>query len=271
MSHCLCLQENLIVGLEPERHDVAIETTHTLERLTADNKKRHDSRDFRSGNKRDEKPCEIVRDDDTRTPEEGICLEFEEFNPEVSEKEKRNQRLAVAADLKKKEFRHNSFPSNNNKEINLSDSQSGREFKKPEKILDVIPCQFEPATENSQAIYSKPDKSKKKVANKIDITKTNQIKGLNLNKNKEVGPKNRKESFSIRKPSNSHLDNDVRFEPCIIEKTASLADKIGLFESNHQVAAENRANEIKYIRNRVNHNKKCEIPQEKCAVDCTGE
>ena len=266
MSHCLCLQENLIVGLEPERHDVAIETTHTLERLTADNKKRHDSRDSRSGNKRDEKPCEIVRDDDNRTPEEGICLEFEEFNPEVSEKEKRNQRLAVAADLKKKEFRHNNFQSANNKEINLSDSQSAGEFKKPEKILDVIPCQFEPAAENSQAIYSKPDKSKKKVANKIDITKTNQIKGLNNNKAKESSPKKQqqqsRQSFSNGKPSNSHLDNDVRFEPSIIEKTASLADKIGLFESNHQVAAENRANEIKNIRNRVNHNKKCEIPQE---------
>merc|ERR1719220_1783703 len=26
-------QENLLVGLEPGRHDVAIETTHTLERL----------------------------------------------------------------------------------------------------------------------------------------------------------------------------------------------------------------------------------------------
>merc|ERR1719220_223085 len=28
-------QENLLVGLEPERHDVAIETTHTLERLSS--------------------------------------------------------------------------------------------------------------------------------------------------------------------------------------------------------------------------------------------
>ena len=91
------MQENLIVGLEPERHDVAIETTHTLERLSSQSdKKRHEAN-------REKRSSQEKR---TRTPEEGICLEFEEFNPEVSEKEQRRTENAIRKPMSKSHIGH---------------------------------------------------------------------------------------------------------------------------------------------------------------------
>merc|ERR1719350_1804963 len=82
-------QENLVAALQPERHDVAIETTHTLERLyTQENKNSHEF-DVR---KKDKQHSREKRERRDNTPEEGICLEFEEFNPEKVEKERKQQR-----------------------------------------------------------------------------------------------------------------------------------------------------------------------------------
>ena len=124
------MQENLIVGLEPERHDVAIETTHTLERLRATSSKD-------SGNK---KKHEVVTNNKekhssrARTPEEGICLEFEEFNPEVSE-EKQRQEKRNKGPAAKKEFNHK--PKRDNKEINFFDEDVSV-FQKPGKQSEKV-------------------------------------------------------------------------------------------------------------------------------------
>ena len=237
----------MIVGYETERHDVAIETTHTLERLSnsVDNKKIHDPK----LNKSDKT---AARDDDNRTPEEGICLEFEEFNPEVSEKEKRERRLSESTDMKK-DFRQ-TFSSNrinNNKEINFYDNQSGAVFNHQEAKSDVILMK-----EDSHAIYSKPDKKKK--TNKIDITKTNQIKGLNT--------KYKENSSTKSKHITPSSINDVTFDE-LPEKKISLAEKIGLFESNKDqavVRGHYTGNEIKNNSSRAlkSNHKKCEIPEE---------
>ena len=91
---------------------MAIETTHTLERLSATGSKD-------SANK---KKHEVVTNNKekhsrARTPEEGICLEFEEFNPEVSEEEQRQEKRNKGSG--KKEVNHK--PKRDNKEINFFD------------------------------------------------------------------------------------------------------------------------------------------------------
>jgi len=97
-------QENLVAGLEePERHDVAIETTHTLERLYSQEIKK--SHEF--NHKKDPDHSAEKREHRNKTPEEGICLEFEEFNPEKIEKERKQLRHKERRQ-KHKEYKFNS-------------------------------------------------------------------------------------------------------------------------------------------------------------------
>ena len=248
---CFFFQENLIVGLEPElpeRHDVAIETTHTLERLSSssssDNKKKHDPKT----NNKDRRPSR--ENSRARTPEEGICLEFEEFNPEVTEKEHREQRLVDNGNDKKK-LNHKLFKQN--KEIDLFDNKSIS--KKSEKISTVIQSvEFE---ESSNVIYSKPEKKKKEFKNEINLS----LKGVvnqNKTKNHHKVQKDIKPKPIITEVKNIESDsvstNDILFEP-IIETKINLADKIGLFESNKASNFHDNRN-----KNHINNHKKAVKP-----------
>merc|ERR1712228_788036 len=97
-------QENMVATLEPVRHDVAIETTHTLERLySQENKKSHEF----DVHKKDKPHFTEKQETKIDTAEEGICLEFEEFNPEKIEKERKQQRQ-IEKRQKHKDYKINS-------------------------------------------------------------------------------------------------------------------------------------------------------------------
>ena len=212
------MQENLIVGLEPERHDVAIETTHTLERLSAAsskdsvNKKKHE---VVTNNK--EKHSSRAR-----TPEEGICLEFEEFNPEVSEEKQRQEKRNKGPGKKELNHKH----KRDNKEINFFDEDVSV-FQKPGKISENVSTSDMEV--NQTIIYSKPDKKRKgekfQVKNQLEKNKTS-------HKSESDGIKDN--SRMLTKSFN--VDSQQILEPLsdateeIVSNNIKLADKIGLFE-----------------------------------------
>ena len=204
--------------MEPERHDVAIETTQTLERLSSQgDKKRHEAR----SENREKRSSQDRR---TRTPEEGICLEFEEFNPELSEKEHRQQRLAEKIEKKKQSL---SKREHGRKEIKFHTKAAETEVIKPESAQPV------------DIIYSKPEKKKDRIinalpsANKVEkedltiktkaVTKEFErtIKGL---KNHREPKPQRKVETLVNKVENK-IDAETREE-----NQKNLAYKIGLFE-----------------------------------------
>ena len=217
------LQENLIVGLEPERHDVAIETTHTLERLSAAgskdsaNKKKHE---VVTNNK------EKHSSGRARTPEEGICLEFEEFNPEVSEKQQRQEKRNKGP-AAKKEFNHK--PKRDNKEINFFDEDVSV-FQKPGKQSEkVSPSDTEG---NQTVIYSKPDKKRK--GEKLQV-KNHFEKNIIPSHKSESDEKTNDNSQKLSKSWN--VDSQPILEPIsdsseeLVSSNIKLADKIGMFEN----------------------------------------
>ena len=252
----------------PGRHDVAIETTHTLERL------------HHPGQGGDKRPGggprgHSAREAATRTPEEGICLEFEEFNPEVTEKQNRHQQKQQQQQKfrdkneKLKDFNH-SF-KHDNKDVNLFDDVST--FNKNERNSpQVIPTQVAEFVDNQNVIYSKPDK-KKKEQQKVAVAKSNEknlvrsttVDNSRFQQQRDFTPF-KKETISAPPPAPpppSAAANDVQFEP-IIENKINLADKIGIFENNknssslEQRGPRNR-NTVKNninINNNINNNNK---------------
>ena len=257
-------QENLIVEA-PGRHDVAIETTHTLERL------------HHPGQGGDKRPGggergHSAREAATRTPEEGICLEFEEFNPEVTEKQNRHQQKQQQQQQQKfrdkneklKDFNH-SF-KHDNKDVNLFDDVST--FNKNERNSpQVIPTQVAEFVDNQNVIYSKPDK-KKKEQQKAAVAKSNE---KNLVRSATVDNSRFQEQrdftpFKKDTSPPSAAANDVQFEP-IIENKINLADKIGIFENNNNSSSleqrgprnrntvKNNININNIINNKNNHHK----------------
>ena len=234
----LLLQENLIVE-EPERHDVAIETTHTLERLSNQEvgKKRHD---LHKPNISDSKEKQTQREDTgIRTPEEGICLEFEEFNPEVVEKQHREERLTEKSSKKEfKKFREktnsNDFNHKFKKDI-INHVENNFELNNVGKTFDVNQVTTENlSVENPEIIYSKPDKKKK--TKNLEISKSNEknINSSGHRVNQETRIQNntsQKVTSHTEQIDNKVSSNNSQFEP-IIENRINLADKIGLFENN---------------------------------------
>ena len=215
------MQENLIVGLEPERHDVAIETTHTLERLSSQSdKKRHEAR----SDNREKRSSQEKR---TRTPEEGICLEFEEFNPEVSEKEHRQLRFTEKTekkkqapskrDVEKKEIKFHKKPSEIIKpEPKLSsDDQTNVIYSKPEKKKDR--AKISPVLEKNKSEKEDLKMKTKAVAKEFERN----IKGVR--KQQDLKPQKNIERLVSKVENN--LDVETREE-----NQKNLAYKIGLFE-----------------------------------------
>ena len=198
---------------------MAIETTHTLERLSAAsskdsvNKKKHE---VVTNNK--EKHSSRAR-----TPEEGICLEFEEFNPEVSEEKQRQEKRNKGPGKKELNHKH----KRDNKEINFFDEDVSV-FQKPGKISENVSTSDMEV--NQTIIYSKPDKKKKgekfQVKNQLEKNKTS-------HKSESDGIKDN--SRMLTKSFN--VDSQQILEPLsdateeIVSNNIKLADKIGLFEN----------------------------------------
>ena len=211
------MQENLLVGLEPGRHDVAIETTHTLERLATTG-----SRDSGNVARQESVTNNKEKNSRARTPEEGICLEFEEFNPELTETQQRQEKLNKRTD--KKEFNHNH--QREKKEINFFNDVSV--FQNHGNTSNKVPA---PHTEENQTIiYSKPDKKRKgdKLEVKNPIEKNiathkseNNVKNENL---RNVS----KSSTVDSKPISESITNASEK---IVTSNLKLAEKIGIFEN----------------------------------------
>ena len=198
---------------------MAIETTHTLERLSATSSKD-------SGNK---KKHEVVTNNKekhsirARTPEEGICLEFEEFNPELSEEKQRQEKRNKGPVKKELNHKH----KRDNKEINFFDEDVSV-FQKPGKISENVSTSDMEV--NQTIIYSKPDKKRKgekfQVKNPFEKNKTS-------HKSESDGIKDN--SRMLTKCFN--VDSQQILEPLsdateeIVSSNIKLADKIGLFEN----------------------------------------
>ena len=212
---------------------MAIETTHTLERLSAAsskdsvNKKKHE---VVTNNK--EKHSSRAR-----TPEEGICLEFEEFNPEVSEEKQRQEKRNKGPGKKELNHKH----KRDNKEINFFDEDVSV-FQKPGKISENVSTSDMEV--NQTIIYSKPDKKKKgekfQVKNQLEKNKTS-------HKSESDGIKDN--SRMLTKSFN--VDSQQILEPLsdateeIVSSNIKLADKIGLFENKK---IETHLQEKKHLR-----------------------
>ena len=225
---------------------MAIETTHTLERLsTQGDKKRHE---VRSDN-REKRTSQEKR---TRTPEEGICLEFEEFNPEVSEKEQRQLRLAEKIEKKKQSLNKRAAER---KEITFH-----KKSEEPEVIKHDLKL-HNSSGETKEIIYSKPEKKKDRIKS-LPSEKHVEEEDLRI-KNKAVAKefeRNIKESKNQRdqKPQRkldtlvNKVQNNVDTENRE-ENQKNLAYKIGLFEKS-QVNGNNIKSNLNNIKPSVNSN-----------------
>ena len=200
---------------------MAIETTHTLERLSATGSKD-------SANK---KKHEVVTNNKekhsrARTPEEGICLEFEEFNPEVSEKEQRQEKRNKGSG--KKEFNHK--PKRDNKEINFFDEDVSV-FQKPGKISEKVSTSDTEGNQN--VIYSKPDKKRK--GEKFQVKNPFEKNNVTPHKSESDDIKSKDNSQKLSKSWN--VDSQPILEPIsdateeLVSSNIKLADKIGIFEN----------------------------------------
>ena len=188
---------------------MAIETTHTLERLSASS-----SKDSGNKNKHEVVTNNKEKHSRARTPEEGICLEFEEFNPEVTEKQQRHEKRNKGPG--KKEFKN----KRDNKDINFFDEDVAV-CQKPGKISENVSTSD---TEGNQTIiYSKPDKKRK--GEKFQV-KTPPETSLTAHKS---------ESDEKMKDKSGNLETIL--EPVlvaaeeIVSTKIKLADKIGIFEN----------------------------------------
>jgi len=218
-------QENLVAGLEsgrhdvepsghdvePGRHDVAIETTHTLERLYTqqENKKSHE---FESHKKEKNKSRE-KREQRDNTPEEGICLEFEEFNPEKVEKERKQQRHKEKRQ-KHKEYKFNNRDYGQVEDDHAGTEQQGNESKK--SIVDKFKKNVKensldrPAPRQTDLIYSQPEKRNyNEKPDKKDriIKEINEKKDFISNEKREQSPDAKQESFKHQKLEESAEKN----------------------------------------------------------------
>jgi len=219
-------QENLVAVLEPERHDVAIETTHTLERLySQENKKSHEF----DVHKKEKHHSREKREQRDNTPEEGICLEFEEFNPEKIEKERKQQRH------KEKRQKHKEYKFNNRDygTVEVVRAETVHQVNDSKKsIVDKFKINLKEnsleksAPHHSDVIYSQPEKrvvnekqekkdwTSNKITEKKDWT-SNEITGKKDWTSNEIIEK--KDSNLVEKKENIEKHELFRHE--IIEET----------------------------------------------------